>query len=57
MEITRTGSTVHLSMELDEADAVSDDLGGIRASEISAAGDQLHGLLESAASDVIEEAS
>lgn len=57
MEITRTGSTIHLSMELDEADAVSDDLGGIRASEISAAGDQLHGLLESAASDVIEEAS
>lgn len=45
MEITRTGSTIHLSMEVDEADAVSDDLGGIRASEISAAGDELHSLL------------
>lgn len=45
MEITRSGSIIHLSMDVDEADAVSDDLGGIRASEISAAGDQLHSLL------------
>lgn len=57
MEITRTGSTTHLSMEPDEVAALLDDLGGIRASEISAAGDQLHGLLESAASGVRGEAS
>ena len=43
---TSTSDTVQVSMSVDEADAVCDDLGDIRASEISAAGDELHGLLE-----------
>lgn len=39
---------VQVSLSAEEAAAICDDLGGIRASEVSAAGDQLHSLLEHA---------
>lgn len=48
MQISRTGTTIHLTIDAEEAVAVGEDLGGIRASEISAAGDELHRLLDSA---------
>lgn len=48
MLLTHSDDAVQVSMSVEEADAVADDLGGIRASGISAAGDQLHGLLENA---------
>lgn len=46
MLLTQSDDIVQVSMSAEEADAICDDLGGIRASEISAAGDQLHTLLE-----------
>ncbi|MCZ7413110.1 hypothetical protein [Streptomyces sp. WMMC897] len=46
MQITiRNGKTI-VELDHDEAAAVRDDLGDIRASQISAAGDRLHRLLE-----------
>ncbi|MFG2780787.1 hypothetical protein ACGFY7_23405 [Streptomyces prunicolor] len=47
MRIARHGDTVHVTLTTEEAEAVRDDLGQIWASKISAAGDQLHSLLES----------
>lgn len=45
VSVSRVPGGVRVELPADEAGAVCDDLGGIRASEISAAGDQLHGLL------------
>lgn len=47
MEIQRTSTTIRITLTTEEAEAVRDDLGAIWASKISAAGDQLHSLLES----------
>lgn len=52
MEIRRTSTgTIHVAMTVEEAAAVRDDLGQIWASKISAAGDQMHSLLESVTED------
>lgn len=52
MEIRRTSTgTVHIAMTAEQAAAVRDDLGQIRASEVSAAGDEMHSLLESVTED------
>ncbi|MFI1787398.1 hypothetical protein ACH40D_02875 [Streptomyces olivaceoviridis] len=51
MEIRRTADTVHVAMTVEEAAAVRDDLGQIWASKVSAAGDQMHSLLESVTED------
>lgn len=45
MRVVRVPGGVRIDLPADEAGAVCDDLGGIGASEISAAGDELHGLL------------
>lgn len=47
MQIDRTNGTVRVTLTAEEAEAVRDDLGQIWASKVSAAGDQLHSLLES----------
>ena len=47
MQIDRTNNTVRVTLTAEEAEAVRDDLGQIWASKVSAAGDQLHSLLES----------
>ncbi|MEV7492228.1 hypothetical protein AB0O08_15915 [Streptomyces anulatus] len=46
MQIARAANTVRVTLTAEEAEAVRDDLGQIWANEISAAGDQLHSLLE-----------
>ncbi|MGW5431862.1 hypothetical protein ACWET9_32385 [Streptomyces sp. NPDC004059] len=52
MQIRRTSTgTVHVVLAAEEAAAVRDDLGQIWASKVSAAGDQLHSLLESVTED------
>lgn len=51
MNITRHGDHVHVTLTAEEAEAVRDDLGQIRASKVSAGGDQLHSLLESVTGD------
>ena len=56
MHITKTGSRVRLTMDAEEAVAIGEDLGGIRASEISAAGDELHRMLDAATEPATEAA-
>lgn len=51
MEINRTGDTVRVTLTAEEAEGVRDDLGEIWADKVSAAGDQLHSLLESITSE------
>jgi hypothetical protein len=52
MKIDRTSNgTIHVALTDEEAAAVRDDLGQIWASKVSAAGDQLHSLLESVTED------
>ncbi|MFW3474391.1 hypothetical protein [Streptomyces microflavus] len=46
MQIDRTADTVRVTLTAEEAEAVQGDLGQIWANKISAAGDQLHSLLE-----------
>jgi hypothetical protein len=49
VDITRTDNgTIQVTLTTEEAEAVRDDLGQIWASKVSAAGDQLHSLLEDA---------
>lgn len=45
MRVTSIPGGVRIDLPAEDAGAVCDDLGGITASEISAAGDQLHGRL------------
>jgi hypothetical protein len=48
MRITLANNeSVQITLTAEEAEAVRDDLGGIWASKVSTAGDQLHSLLES----------
>lgn len=47
MQIDRTSNTIRVTLTAEEAEAIRDDLGQIWASKVSAAGDQLHSLLES----------
>ncbi|MFG2372592.1 hypothetical protein ACGFY9_14075 [Streptomyces sp. NPDC048504] len=47
MKINRTADAIHVTLTAEEAEAVRDDLGQIRADKVSAGGDQLHSLLES----------
>jgi hypothetical protein len=47
VDITRTGDNITVTLTAEEAEAVRDDLGDMWADKISAAGDQLHSLLES----------
>jgi hypothetical protein len=56
MQIRRTADTIHVTLTAEQAAAVRDDLGQIWASKISAAGDQLHSLLESVTTDAADEA-
>jgi hypothetical protein len=52
MQIRRNSNgTIHVALTAEEAAAVRDDLGQIWASKVSAAGDQLHSLLESVTED------
>jgi hypothetical protein len=52
VQINRTSNgTIHVALTTEEAAAVRDDLGQIWASKVSAAGDQLHSLLESVTED------
>lgn len=51
MKLTTTTTAIRVSLTVEEASAVRDDLGGIRASEISAAGDYLHEILGEALSE------
>ena len=48
MRLTTTSNAICVSLTAEETAAICDDLGGIRASEISAAGDYLHELLKEA---------
>jgi hypothetical protein len=56
MQIRRDADTVTVTLTAEQAAAVRDDLGQIWASRISAAGDQLHSLLESVTTDAADEA-
>ena len=47
MRIRRAADTVIVTLTAEQAAAVRDDLGQIWADKVSAAGDQLHSLLES----------
>jgi hypothetical protein len=52
MHVTHSSTgTIHIALTIEEAAAVRDDIGQLWASQISAAGDQLHGLLVSATED------
>lgn len=51
MQIDRTADTIRVTLTAEEAEAVRDDLGQIWAGKVSAAGDQLHSLLECATGD------
>lgn len=46
MQITKSGTRIRLVMDTEEAVAIGEDLGGIRASQISAAGDEMHRMLD-----------